>query len=204
MKCTLARKLIMTCIAGLIEDGSIWMAGDSASSAGNDVKIRMHPKVFRRRQNGIEWLFGCAGTSRLSQIVQYKTELPTNKAPKGKTLCGFLVEEFVPLLQKALRENGFLAQKENVVKLDGSIMIGLNGHIFIIDEAFFVLERREKFQTMGSGKHEAFGVLYATPRLSPLERLRLALKVAALTTTDVRAPFHIIKTSTKEKQRKNK
>jgi hypothetical protein len=185
----------MTCIASLIEEGSsIWMGADSASCNEGELKIRLHPKIFSRNENGTEWLFGCTDISRLSQIVQFEVPLPKKRAPKGRALCSYLVKEFVPLLGKTFETAGFLKRKEGVEHIyEAEILLGLNGHLFLIDENFFVLERPENFVAIGSGRCEAWGVLYATPQLTPKERLLMALKAAEATTVGVRGPFHFIK-----------
>ncbi len=37
----------MTCIVGLVDNGKVYIGGDSAGCAGYDVRIREDQKVFR-------------------------------------------------------------------------------------------------------------------------------------------------------------
>ena len=56
----------MTCIAGLIEDGNIWIGGDSAAVTHYRMMKRADTKVFI---NG-PFLIGFTSSYRMGQILQ--------------------------------------------------------------------------------------------------------------------------------------
>ena len=197
----------MTCIVGIIKKGGqIWMGGDIQTSAGSSKKMRAHSKVFCLcDNNGIEWLLGSAGKSRVSQILEFNLELPAKKAPKGKSLRGFIVKEFLPQLRKAFQDGGFMEKKAGVESIDRTqIMIGINGHLFTIDSNLHVLERREKFTTIGCGQDLSWGALFALEKdvLTPREKILIALKAAEAGTTGVSGPFNIVTNKMKKSQTK--
>jgi hypothetical protein len=133
----------MSCIISLVDRDSVWMAADSAVTAGGELKYRRQPKIFRRRRAGITWMLGADGLCRLSQILQFVVELPKTNAPHNRRLFAFLIRDFIPALRQAVIKSGALKIGGGSEQMDGSIMIGLNGHIFTIDPGFAVLERAD-------------------------------------------------------------
>lgn len=184
----------MTCIAALVDkDGRVWMAGDSATTYGEELRLLSEgmPKVSKRvDEGGTVWMLGTAGRSRLRQVIALEIDLP--KAPLGgEDVLGFLVKEFIPRLRDTLDEVGFMEKEKNADKMKGAILIGLKGRLFMVDGNFCVIEEAQPFTAIGSGENVAFGVLYATQDNDPEKRLYLALEAAEARTTDVRRLFMI-------------
>jgi len=57
----------MTAIAGVVQDGEVWIGGDSAGVAGLALTVRADAKVFRLG----EMVIGCAWSCRGRQILRY-------------------------------------------------------------------------------------------------------------------------------------
>jgi hypothetical protein len=191
----------MTCIAGWIEEnGKVWVAGDSAETAGTSLFLRTTPKAFSRTEDGIEWIFAISGIARGSQLLKYELCLPSSEGFNPDDVCEFVVTKLAPKIRDLFFEKGFLKKTNGVEEMDCPIMVGVRGHLFIIDPLFFVRENPENYATIGNGGTIAQGVLWASKRmegmktLSPKERLLLALKAAEETTTSVKSPFHVIST----------
>ncbi len=191
----------MTCIAGWIEDGQVWLGGDSSEAAGTTQFLRNHPKVFSRSEGGIKWLMAISGIARASQLLQYELEFPSSEGFDESDICGFVVTKLVPGIRELFSKHGFLKRKEGMDEMDGPIMVGVKGHLLTIDPLFFVREVPEKYATMGSGGAVARGVLWTLSNieikenLTPKERLLKALLAAEECTTSVSHPFHVISTS---------
>ena len=67
----------MTCVIGIVDNGKVWMGGDSAAidSEEETITLRKDPKVFRNE----DFLIGFAGTYRLGQLIQYMFNCPYRK-----------------------------------------------------------------------------------------------------------------------------
>lgn len=62
----------MTCIVGLVDQGNVWIGGDSAGVGGYDLMLRADQKVFR---NG-DFLMGFTSSFRMGQLLRYKLSPP--------------------------------------------------------------------------------------------------------------------------------
>lgn len=62
----------MTCIVGLIEQGVIYLGGDSISVSSYNKTLNRDSKVFQR--NGL--LLGTCGHIRLRNLLQYRLDIP--------------------------------------------------------------------------------------------------------------------------------
>ena len=62
----------MTCIVGVVDNGKVYMGGDSAGVGGLCIETRKQPKVFR---NG-DFLIGYTDSFRMGQLLQYKMSPP--------------------------------------------------------------------------------------------------------------------------------
>jgi len=83
----------VTCIAAAVDlDGTIYMGGDAVSLQGDCVRVDRRSKVFRVGP----FLFGAAGSQRVSQILEHTFEPP---AVSGD-LTAYMVRELVPALRK--------------------------------------------------------------------------------------------------------
>lgn len=51
----------MTCIVAVTNGVDVCMGGDSAGAIGNDVTVRIDPKIFKNK----DLLFGCTGSFRM-------------------------------------------------------------------------------------------------------------------------------------------
>ena len=56
----------MTCIAGLVHDGAVYLAGDSAGCSGWDLTVRADPKVFVSGS----YVMGFTTSFRMGQLLR--------------------------------------------------------------------------------------------------------------------------------------
>ena len=188
----------MTCIVGLVDNGTIWLGSDSAGSGEHDEQeILKNPKVFAKRDAKKNlWLVGFCGRYRLGQLIEHSLVLPSVPNDiNGNQLVGFLVNEFVKDLRRSLRENGAIAesQKNRMEYCPGDVIIGINREIFTMDEYFQILVPSNSFTSIGNGSAAAFGALAATKNLlGPEERVLAALEAAQEYISNVSDPFLII------------
>lgn len=57
----------MTCIVGWVEEGQVWIGGDSAGVAKLDLRVRKDEKVF---VSG-EYVMGFTSSFRMGQLLRY-------------------------------------------------------------------------------------------------------------------------------------
>jgi len=62
----------MTCIVGLVENGKVYIGGDSAGVAGLDITTRKDEKVFQKEN----MIFGFTSSFRMGQILRYSFKNP--------------------------------------------------------------------------------------------------------------------------------
>ncbi len=181
----------MTAIAAVIHNGQVHMMADSAACSQQLLVTRKVPKAMERKgQDGAVWTFGVAGLAAITQTFEYILELP-KLPPDCSDIRKFVVVELLSHLREALTKENLLEKKDGVNRMDATVLVGLQGHLFCIDEVLYVRESIYDFETVGSGRDEAWGVLFATPNLPPEERLMLALEAAEAHTPSVRRPFGI-------------
>lgn len=184
----------MTCIVAVVSDGTIHMAADSATTDGWGTQDRLATsKVFRSG----DMLFGCSGSSRLAQILQYVFRPPRHVKDVEedqvieRETTAFLVTEVVPALRGALDHEDALVTRDNTAALLGnsSFLLGYRGHLYTVCSDFQVHENTDNFAATGSGSEVAVGALYASGHLAPRERLEQALEAACRYNAYCRPPY---------------
>jgi hypothetical protein len=173
----------MTCIAGLIHDGKVYVCADSAGVCKYDLEIRKDRKVF---VNG-DFVIGFTSSFRMGQILQFAFNPP--KRHPEKSVMAYMVTDFVNAVRGALKDGGY-ARKESEQESAGDFLVGYAGRLFSIRNDYQVAENVSGFDSVGCGESYAKGVLFATEGQDPLTRLTLALKCAEQHSAGVRGPFY--------------
>jgi ATP-dependent protease HslVU (ClpYQ) peptidase subunit len=179
----------MTCIAGLVEGGSVYLAGDSAvSNDAGQMTLRLNNKVFRRED--LRMIFGCCGSIRMTQLLHY-VFAPALPAAEEE-LEHYMTSTFIEAVRCCFKDGGF-ARKEEEQEKGGYFLVGVRGRLFQIESDYQVGESLDGYATLGSGDEVARGALFVTRHLDlpPEQRLTLALEAAQHHITSVRAPFVI-------------
>ena len=182
----------MTCIAGLAEGGTVWMAGDSAGISGWDLTVRADPKVF---VNG-PYVLGFTSSFRLGQLLAYAFSPPV---PEDGDLHGFMCTAFTDALRACLKGGGY-ASKDNEQEEGGCFLAGVHGRLFRIDTDYGVGESTDGFLAVGCGSEAARGALFALADsgLDPVQRLGKALAAAERMSAGVRGPATIARTPARD------
>ena len=178
----------MTCIAGLIHEGAVWIGGDSAVTYAEGVVRHPEGKVFALG----DLLVGCAGLVRGAEIVRHAFQPP----PIGPHLdldC-YMHTTFVDALRRTFRESGFLTFHQGQERTETTLLVGVRGRLYGVSGNFNVYADAHPWLALGDGAPQALGALYATAHLplGPEARLRLALEAAECYTKTVRAPFTVL------------
>lgn len=174
----------LTCIAGLVANGKVYIGGDSAGVTGWSLTVRADQKVFR---NG-PFLIGFTTSFRMGQLLRYSFSPPVRVF--GQDLYAYMVTDFINGVRECLKGGGF-AERDKDVEKGGNFLVGYAGRLFAIESDYQVGEESSGLSACGTGSDTALGALYATATLPPLDRIRIALEAAERFSAGVRGPFHI-------------
>lgn len=174
----------MTCIVGLVDNGKVYIGGDSAGVAGLSLAVRADPKVFC---NG-EFVFGFTTSFRMGQLLAHSFQPPARRAEDD--VYAFMVTNFVNAVRECLKTGGY-AHKEHEVESGGTFLVGHAGRLFMIADDYQVGENVDGYDAVGCGAEIALGSLYSTGTMVAKKRVTTALRAAERFSAGVRAPFHI-------------
>ncbi len=177
----------MTCIVGLVENGKVYIGGDSAGVAGLDIVTRTDEKVFKKGN----MIFGFTSSFRMGQLLRYSFKIPDHD-PRIDD-CEYLCSIFIDELMKCFKEKGYAKINNNEVA-GGFFLLGYNGNLYKIESDFQVGMAIDKFDACGCGESFALGALKANQKnkITPKERIIKALEVAEYFSAGVRSPFNIV------------
>lgn len=176
----------MTCIVGVVDDGKVYIGGDSAGVAGYSIVTRVDSKVFK---NG-PYIMGFTSSFRMGDILKHDFKAP--KPRVGMKLDKFMVKEFIPAIRKAFKEGGY-SKNDNGKEQGGTFLVGIYGHLFHIGGDFQVGESLDGYDSVGCGEDLALGSLFSTAAsdMTAEERVTHALQAAEKFSAGVSGPFNI-------------
>lgn len=180
----------MTCIVALADRKNkiVTMGADSAATTDTGSIVTLtRPKIFIN--NG--YLFGCAGSVRMSQLLEFGWLPP--KPKKGAELAGFMAIRFTDHLRHLFKLGGF-ATKDSDAEYGGRFLIAKQGRIFEVQSDYNVSEVACEYVSIGSGQELANGAMFATSATgwSPETRIEVALKAASEFCNTVRGPYNFL------------
>jgi ATP-dependent protease HslVU (ClpYQ) peptidase subunit len=175
----------MTCIVSVKEGDSVYIGGDSAGIAGLSITIRNDEKVF---QNG-PFIMGFTSSFRMGQLLRYKFDPPQQTVHQDD--MQYMVTDFVDGLRRCFSANGF-GDKDATV--GGTFLVGYKGQLYTIESDYQVGIPNTPYDAVGCGADLALGSLHSTSKmkLSPEQRIVMALEAASTFSAGVAPPFLII------------
>jgi ATP-dependent protease HslVU (ClpYQ) peptidase subunit len=177
----------MTCIVGLVENGVVYIGGDSSAVSGWHLLLRKDRKVFRVG----DVLLGFTSSFRLGQLLRDTFRPPV--VQEDEDIERYMTTTFINAVRECLKEGGF-AQKKNEQESAGTFLVGFRGRLFRIADDYQVGETLHNYDAVGSGESVALGSLYTTAHfptpLPPSTRIELALAAAEQHNIGVRGPFY--------------
>lgn len=179
----------MTCIVGVVDNGTIYMGGDSAAVASDIVILRKDPKVFEN--GGV--LIGFSESFRMGQILQHIFTVPElPKVINDDTLYKYMCTSFIDALVDCFSKKRFLQEDSRRIR-GGTFLVGVKGALFLIYSDFQIEMHHRPFNACGSGRKYALGALYALSnyRIDPETKVNIALDAASDCSLYVRRPYTI-------------
>lgn len=184
----------MTCVVGVVHDGKVYLAADSAGISGMDLRIRTDKKVFEVD----EFVIGIAGSFRMGNILRFSFNPPIHHEDVDP--FHYMATDFIDEVRHALKDGGYSKKDNNVeTTTGGTFLVGYRGRLFEIDSDFQVAENVHGYAAIGCGDQVALGSLFSTDDFdNPEDRLEEALEAAEAFSAGVRAPFNFISTTYRE------
>jgi hypothetical protein len=124
----------MTCVAGMIQGGKVYIGADSCGSNGHIYSVRKDPKVFT---NG-KYVIGYTSSFRMGQLLMFNN-LPKYSKKKDGDEFKFMVCKFVPAIRAIFKEGGYSKISSNE-ESGGCFLVGFRGRLFQIESDFQVAE----------------------------------------------------------------
>jgi len=181
----------MTCIVGLVDDGKVYMGGDSAGVAGLKIRGRADKKVFKTGN----FIMGFTSSFRMGDLLKYDFNPP--KRHPDIDILKYMVTEFINEVRNCLKRGGYATKKEEV-ESGGTFLVGYERRLFSIYDDYQVGENILPFAACGCGEDYALGSLYSTSKISDHHtkvsgrmKIEMALEAAQEFSAGVREPFHI-------------
>ncbi|MFH0902328.1 MAG: hypothetical protein V2A73_16980 [Pseudomonadota bacterium] len=174
----------MTCIVGLVEEGTVYIGGDSAGVSGLDLTVRADEKVFRSGP----FLMGFTSSFRMGQLLRYALTPPLHDPEMD--IDKYMVTVFVNAVRQCLKDGGY-ARKEHEVESGGTFLVGYKGRLFEINGDYQVGRPLDGYAAVGCGAQIAHGALFASAERPPEKRVLMALDAAERFSAGVRRPFMV-------------
>jgi len=181
----------MTCIVGMVEDGEVYIGGDSIAADGWDKDIIAERKVFRRR----DILFGCAGSIRMMQLIQYHLVIPQRLPLVSDE--EYIIVSLVGAIRQCLKDNGLLEVENAKEKTGQDCIIGYKGRLFLLQTDLSIYMSSFSSIAIGVGKIYAQTAMHTqqryikSKRVTPCVRIIRALEVAESLCIGVSPPFYV-------------
>lgn len=183
----------MTCIVGLVHEGSVWVGGDSAGVAGYSITTRADEKVFRRGP----FVMGFTSSFRMGQLLRYKLKVPTAlpstyHADPDK----WMATTFVDAVRKCLKDGGY-ARKTNEEERGGTFIVAQDSNLWEIHGDYQVGRPASGYTAVGCGEDIALGALHLATRErdpEPQSVVEWALDAAVAHSAGVCGPYTVLST----------
>lgn len=177
----------MTAIAGIVENGKVWIGGDSAGVGGLSLCTRSDPKVF---VNG-EFIFGYTSSFRMGQILEHMFSPPVPY--ENENGMAYMVKRFIPEVKAALKAGGYQSY-ENGQEIGGTFLVGYRGTLYQVESDYQVGRIMQSYDACGCGRDLILGSLHTTDQydFTPEERITMALDAAVAFSAGVRGPYTVL------------
>lgn len=180
----------MTVIAGLVDNGTVLLGGDSAGVAGYQLTVRSDAKTFI---NG-PYVFGFTSSFRMGQILRHTFTPPT--PPTGTDVERFMCTTWIDAVREVLKNAGW-ARLDSGQESGGTFLVGIQGRLFEVEGDYQVGEAADGYSAVGCGDDVALGALYATAGIGMAaeDRVLTALRAAERFSAGVRSPFTLTRSA---------
>lgn len=174
----------MTCVIAIKEKGTVYMGADSAGSDLYTIRTRIDPKIHKVGS----FMFGFTTSFRMGQLLAHSFKAP-DRDPRI-SVEKFMATSFIDAVRDCLKTGGW-ASKTNENESGGTFLVAYEGRVFCVYGDYQVGESALPYEAVGCGTDMAMGSLFTTDggRMTPAERIEIALRSAEAFSCGVRGPF---------------
>lgn len=182
--------IVITCIAAVIDDGAVYIGGDSFCGVSGypTAEQQAVPKVYRLE----EFVIGGAGGIRQLQLAQYSFMPPCPRSYEPEYLLRYMCVEFVDVLKQTLHANDATTIADACEYGYFDLIVGIRNRLFVVGGDFSVVAPLQPYTAVGCGRDVAIGALAAMPGVPPVARITRALELAAQSCPFVMGPYTVI------------
>ena len=186
----------MTCIVGLVENGTVYLGGDSCVGYDWQGKRQYGDSISKVFKVDV-LLFGSSGDRRAAQLVECGLVLPSQE--KGQADLWYLVMVVSEQIRDLLKSHGQAKIESNQENSETAFLIGYHGGLYRMGIDYSIVQHIEPFDSIGSGYAFALGALEAIKDvdMKPKARIKTALRIAARYANGVDENFVIMKEGAK-------
>lgn len=179
----------MTTIVAIQGDGYSVVGTDSRVSSFDEQGMAFQITTLgtgtgKIAQNG-KYLLGAAGDVRAINILHHVFNPPTPAFPDGgPKLDHFITQKFIPQLRNCFENNGYAMpdndSKSHMAEHNSTILVVINGVIYIIDGDYSWTSDRTGVYAIGSGSSYALGAIQAITggKQLPIPKAKAAINKA--------------------------
>jgi len=180
----------MSIAVGVTDGQTVCIGVDSFAAMGIHQRTRIEPKMVSK----YGMLIACVGNLLVPQIL--KTRLNLESRPRDTDPSDYMVGTFVSALRGLFRDEkiGELWSGEKDEQAEGDLLVGLNGHLFVVYADYQVEEMHTRYNAVGSAAPYALGALFRTYNMCEQQlpiTARCALEACLEFSSEVRQPFHV-------------
>lgn len=159
----------MTTIVGIQGDGYAIIASDSriasTDESGSIYQVTtLSNRLSKVSENG-RYIIGAAGDLRAINLLHHVFNPPVpGLTTSGSNLDRFMIKQFVPSLRSCFDVAGYnSANKEspNLAEYESTIIVAINGVIYIVDGDYSCLSDKMGIYAIGTGSAYALGSLHS-------------------------------------------
>jgi ATP-dependent protease HslVU (ClpYQ) peptidase subunit len=173
----------MSVVIAIKKDGVIYMGADSQVSRGGTRSTLSNPNNYKIwSMRGVDnCLMGTVGNLRVNNVLKVEDGLiPPLTDLTGGVDFRFVVKEFIPHIMEVCNEYDLISKdRDGTSCMEAELLLAYHDRLYSIDRYGCVIEV-DDFCAIGSGSGEAIGSLISSDKqLSPVERIKMAIKASA-------------------------
>lgn len=175
----------MSCVVAVIQDGVIYMGGDSlAIDDDSNQTVVKDEKVFYKtvglRQ---KMLMGFCGNYRIGNIMKHTFRCP--KRLSNDTIEQYVYDRFIVALKEAVKNENFE---------DTSLLLGYEKNLYVIEDDFSVVCPVNPYTAIGHGAPYALGALSVLFSMETQAQMKIerSLTAASEHSAAVKPPYLIL------------
>lgn len=181
----------MTCIAGLVHEGEVWLASD-AQMGWSGKKIDCGSKIIQHGDLSIAFC-GYAGV-----MSAFKNRFSLPGIPEDQSEHDKWMRVTVPdAINQCMKDAGIMKNVEGRNELDAFGIMGWRGRLCCLDDSMMTYDSDRPFMALGSGGDVAIGSLYSTEDKGPEERLNTAINAANMWSVGCGCGVHVVRAGKK-------